>query len=210
MQITLSERKFSERIRELEGIPAEVTTEEITHRLDRYAATLFQHLRGYGLSSIGLVGMNGTLGTFHVTLERCYDDDSRNKRIEGLALLDPLSVTVEQSDLGAFYIGILLSTMYDAWNSYARELQRVTVGELDKALVSIAERVFLKSPTPAQDVFQEALTEDERFEMFCRRAGVRIPGKQLQAVEEFNQAEIARVEAGKEAAYEQFRNPPRD
>jgi hypothetical protein len=200
MQVTLSERKFSEKIRELENIPAEVTTEEITHRLDHYARRLFQHLAAFGLSSIGLIGVNGSLGTFRVTLERCWDDDSRNKRIEGLAMLDPLSVTVEHSDLGAFYIGILLSTMYDAWGSYSHELQRLTVGELNRALVSIAERVFLKTPTPAQDELQEALTDDERFDMFCRRAGVRIPGKTFQAAEEHRQTEEAAYASAQQAA----------
>lgn len=206
MQITLSERKFSERIRQLENLPADVTTEEVTHRLGHYAKKLFQHLVSFGLSSISLVGNSGTLGTFNITLERCYDDESRNLRIQGLAMLDPLSVTVERHDLGAFYIGIRLSTMYDAWNSYAHELQRLTVGELDAALVSIAERTFLKTPTPAQDEFQDALSEEERFEMFCRRAGVRIPGKQFEATDEARRQEEAAVAAANEASYQRFRN----
>jgi hypothetical protein len=210
MIVTLSERRFSERIREFQNIGPEVSADEIAHRLDKYAEKLFKYLSEFGLSSIGLVGHTGTLGTFQITLEACWDDESRNKRIEGLALLDPLSVTVERNDLRAFYLGILLSTMYDAWPLYSHELQRLTVGELNTALVSIAERIFLKSPTPAADVFQESLTDDARFEMFCRRAGVRVPGAQFRAADEFNQSEIARVEAQRQAEYDNFRKGQAD
>ena len=120
-------------------------------------------------------------------------------------MLDPVSVTVERQDLGAFYIGLLRSAMYDAWDSYAHELQRLTVPELNAALVSIAERIFFKTPTPTQDEFQESLTDEARFEMFCRRAGVRIPGKQFQAVDEYRQREEAAVAAANEERYQRFR-----
>lgn len=188
MQITLSERKLSERIRQLENLPAEVTTEEITHRLDHYAQKLFQHLAAFGLSGIGLVNINGALGTFRVTLERCWDDDSRNKRIEGLAMLDPLSVTAEQSDLPAFFTGIVLTAMHDAFSNYAHQLQRVTVGELDRKLVQIANTLFSSAPTPPKNDF-EAMMQDEDFNMFCLRAGVKDPLAKHKAVEEYRRAE---------------------
>ena len=111
MRIVLSERKFTERIRELEGIGPEVTSDEISHRLDHYAARLFQHLRSFGINQVGLVSMNGTLGEFYVGLDACYNDESRNTRIQGLAMLDPLSVTLEARDLPAFFVAGLLTTM---------------------------------------------------------------------------------------------------
>jgi hypothetical protein len=212
MQITLSERRFSERIRELEGIGPEVTVEEITHRLDQYARKLFTHLAAYGLTSIGLLGMNGSLGTFQVTLERCWDDESRNKRIQGLAMLDPLSVTLEQNDLGAFFVGGLLTTMYDKYPDYAHELQRVTVGELDAALQRIAERLAfapqapLFTPMDAEDA--EALQEfqDEEFRLWCLRSGLKVPGAERQARDAAEQAEIARIEAARKKSADDFYN----
>jgi len=204
MQITLSERKFSERIRQLENLPAEVTTEEITHRLDKYAAELFRHLRGYGLNSIGLLGIAGSLGTFQVTLDRCWDDESRNKRIEGLAMLDPLSVTLEQSDLAAFFTGIVLVAMHDGFNNYASDLQRVTVGELNRKLIEIANTLFSSAPPPPPKTAVEALMREQDYEMFLARAGKKDPLAKFQAVDEYHQAEIAAVKAAEEQRAQDF------
>jgi hypothetical protein len=188
MQIVLSERKFSERIRELENIPADVTTEEITHRLDHYAKRLFEHLVSYGVSSIGLLGTSGTLGTFNVTLEACWDDTSRNARIAGLQMLDPLSVTAEQHDLRAFFTGIVLTAMYDAFPNYAHDLQRVTVGELDRKLVDIANTLFSSAPPVPQNEF-EAEIQQEDFELFCLRSGVKDPLAKQRQIDAFRQGE---------------------
>ena len=47
MRITLSERQFTEQIRQLEGLGQEVTTDEISHRMDKYARRLFDHVREF-------------------------------------------------------------------------------------------------------------------------------------------------------------------
>jgi hypothetical protein len=211
MRITLSERTFLERIRQLEGLGSDVTPDEISHRLDHFAKRLFQHLRPYGLNQIGLISSNGSLGTFYVGLDRCFDDESRNMRLEGLRMLDPLSVTLEEADLPAFFRDIVLTMMVDAFDSYAAQFQRLTVGELDSKLVSVATKVFA---TPAQphfiveteeDLAALAAIQEQEFDLFCLRSGVKDPGAHYRAVEEHRQREEAAERERQEASYEQFR-----
>lgn len=216
MLVTLSESRFSARIRELENIPPSTSDEEINHRLDRYAATLFQHLSNYGFTGFDRVAVQGTLGTFRATLKPCHDDASRNVRIEGLKQLDPVSVSLEPQDLPSFFRGMILNLMADNFDSYSQEFQRLTVNELDRKLVTVAERVFA---TPQAQPFAietaddvAALNEyhDEQFEMFCLRSGLKVPGKERQAREASEQAEIARIKAAQGRALDDFRRGPQD
>src|SRR4051812_18961506 len=130
MLITLSERTFADRIRELEGLGPDVTTAEIDHRLPYYAGKLFTWLGAFGISVLGMAENQGSLATFNATLERCFGEGSRADRLRGLSALNPLSITLERQDLGGFFMDLALSAMYDAWDSYGYRFQRVTVGEL--------------------------------------------------------------------------------
>jgi hypothetical protein len=214
MRITLSERTFLERIRQLEGLGSEVTADEINHRLPLYASKLFQHLRAYGINQVGLISSTGTLGTFYVGLDRCHDDESRNLRLEGLAMLDPLSVTLEERDLPAFFKDIVLTMMIDAFDSYAAQFQRLTVGELNSKLVEVATRIFA-APKPSafiveteEDAAALKEIEEQEFELFCLRSGVKVPDRKVREIDEFNRREVAAEHARQEAAYEQFRRGP--
>jgi hypothetical protein len=211
MRITLSERTFLERIRQLEGLGSEVTADEINHRLPLYASKLFQHLRAYGLNQVGLVSSNGTLGEFYVGLDRCHDDESRNLRLEGLAMLDPLSVTLEERDLPAFFKDIVLTMMVDAFDSYAAQFQRLTVGELNSKLVDVANKVFA-APSGTHFIVETeedvaALNEirEQEYQLFLLRSGKKDPMAKHNAIEEHRRAEEAAEHARQEAAYEQFR-----
>src|SRR5215469_17195646 len=121
MIVTLSERKFSEQIRQLEGLDPATTVEEITDRMQTYANRLFEHLRqNYGVNCAGMVSHNGNLGTFQFVLSPVYDDENRGHRIAGLNMMAPNSVTVEPSDLpGLVPPGVALTALEDAWNTYA-------------------------------------------------------------------------------------------
>jgi hypothetical protein len=206
MRITLSERKFNDRIRQLENIPAEVTSDEISHRLDHYAAKLFQHLRSYGINQVGLVSMQGTLGHFYVGLDACHNDESRNLRIQGLQMLDPLSVSLEARDLPAFFTGMILTLMADNFDSYAKDFQRITVSELDSKLVDTATKIFaapMPQPFEIQTENDAALLQEyqeEQFEEFCRRSGVKVPDAHSRAVDQYRRAEEAAVKAAQDKA----------
>jgi hypothetical protein len=211
MLVTLSESRFTARVRELSNIPSNISDEEINHRLDRHAAKLFSHLAAYGFTGFDRVAIQGTLGTFRATLSPCYDDESRNTRIAGLAFLDPVSVTLEARDLPAFYVGLLLTLMNDNFDEYASEFQRLTVSELDSKLVDVATKVFTApQPVPfvAENEDDEALLreyQEEEFANFCRRSGVKVPDSHSRAVDEFNEAEIQREEARRQSAVDRFR-----
>lgn len=217
MLITLSESRFSARIRELENIPQSTSDEEINHRLDQHAARLFQHLATYGFTGFDRVAVQGTLGTFRATLAACHSDESRNLRLEGLRLLDPVSVTLEAQDLPAFYTrGLILTLMSDSFDSYRQEFQRLTVNELDRKLVSTAERVF---STPQAQPFAIETADDvaalneyhnEQFEWFCRNSGLKVPGAERRAREAAEQAEIERIKAAQGRALDEFRRGPQD
>jgi hypothetical protein len=211
MRVTLSERTFLERIRQLEGLGSEVTADEINHRLPHYASKLFQHLRAYGLNQVGLISSNGTLGTFYVGLDSCYDDESRNKRIEGLQMLDPLSVTLEERDLPAFFRDIVLTMMIDSFDTYAAQFQRLTVGELNSKLVDTANKVF-SAPSGThfiveteEDVAALAEIREQEYQLFLLRSGKKDPMAKHNAVEEYRRGEEAAVKAANDAAYESFR-----
>jgi hypothetical protein len=206
MRITLSERMFNEKVRQLQNLGPEVTSEEISHNLRRYAAKFFEYLSHFGLVDIGLVSMEGSLGHFYIGLKPCHDDESRNKRIEGLALLEPLSVTLEERDLPAFFTGMILTLMADNFNTYAAEFQRITVADLDSKLVEVATKVFA-SPMPTPFVIETendaALLQelqDEEFDMFCLRSGVKVPGAERRKRDDAEQAELARIEAARQKA----------
>jgi hypothetical protein len=211
MLLTLSESRFSARIRQLENIPQTTSDEEINHRLDRHAATLFQHLSNYGFVGFDRVAVSGTLGTFRATLAPCHDDESRNTRIEGLKMLNPVSVTLESQDLPAFYRrGPLLTLMEDNFSNYARQFERLTVSELDRNLVDVATRVFA---APMQTGFIVETEEDaaclkeirdEEFDLWCLRSGVRNPGAERRKREAAEAAELERIRAAKEQALDAF------
>jgi hypothetical protein len=211
MRVTLSERTFLERIRQLEGLGSDVTSDEINHRLPQYASKLFQHLRAFGINQVGLISSNGTLGTFFVGLDACYDDESRNLRLEGLRMLDPLSVTLEERDLPAFFTGLVLTMMVDAFDSYAGQFQRLTVSELDSKLPDVATKIFAAPAAPAflveteEDVTALREIQEQEFELFCLRSGVKDPMAKHNAIDEYNRAELAAEEARRERAYNQFR-----
>jgi hypothetical protein len=206
MLVTLSEARFSARIRQLENIPQSTSDEEINHRLDRHATTLFQHLSNYGFVGFDRVAVNGTLGTFRATLAPCHDDESRNTRIQGLAMLDPVSVSLESQDLPAFFRGMLLTMMEDNFANYSREFQRLTVRELDSKLVDTATKVFAAPmPTPFIPETEEdhaAIQEirDEEFNLWCIRSGVKNPGAERRAREAAEAAEIQSRKAAQDKA----------
>lgn len=216
MLVTLSESRFSARIRELENIPASISNEEINHRLDRYAATLFQHLSNYGFTGFDKVAVNGTLGTFRATLSPCHNDESRNTRIAGLAMLDPVSVSLEEQDIPAFFTGMVRTLMTDNFANYSREFQRLTVGELDSKLVDVATKIFA-APAPSPFVVENESdaawlqeSQEEEFRLFCLRSGVKDPSAKSRAVEEHRKAEEAAYTAAQNRRLDDFIRGPQD
>src|SRR5690348_589834 len=141
MLVTLSERKLSERIRELENI--QDSTEEICERMQHYAARLFKHIAEYGVQMAGMVQHSGGLGVFRFSLSPVFDDEGRSMRIEGLNLMNPNSVSVEVSDLpGLVPQGIARTVLEDEFGTYSHEVQKILPSDISPTLERIAQRVM--------------------------------------------------------------------
>ena len=202
MRITLSERQFTEQIRQLEGLGPEVTLDEISHRMDRYAKKLFIHLREFGVQMLAGVQVQGTLANMQASLTQSRDEESVQKRMQGLALLAPISVSLDQPDLSAFVPNqVMLVSMIDNWGAFQQSLQRLTLSEVRPALESIAAQL-LSAPAPTISNEYEQQVFDVEYEAFLALSGKRDPLAKHREIEDFNRREIAAVEAQRQAANE--------
>jgi len=205
MLCTLSERKFAEQIRQLEGLGSDVTVSEIEDRLNHYAGRLFKHLSDiYGVTMAGLVSQNGTLGTFSFTLAPVYDLESQGTRIAGLNTLNPNSVTVEQTDLpGLVPNSITATAMSDSWHTFEEKLRKVLPSEIPGLLEDAAQLIFR---LPDANGITDPELNEQLFEDFLRRSGKRNPGAAHRAQDEARQRELAEIAAQQDLAYQKFRN----
>jgi hypothetical protein len=202
MLCTLSERKLSERIRELENINDSV--EEIVDRMPHFAARLFAHIAAYGVRMVGMVGQNGGLGTFQFALSPIFNEEDRATRINGLNLMNPNSVTVESGDLPALVPPGLIQTMLiDEWHTFSARLNKVLPSDIGGIIESAAQNC-MKQPSSVD--FGDQELNDEYFADFLQRAGKKDPMARINAVDEYRRREEAAVLAQKNAGFEAFLN----
>ena len=200
MRITLSERQFSEQIRQLEGLGPEVTTEEIQHRIDRHARRLFDHIASYGIQMLATgFQVNGTLCTMSASLKPSYSEEDVQTRVQGIALLAPLSVSLDQPDLSAFVPNpIMLASMTDNWSAFSQRLQRLALSEVRETLENIAGQLISAPVAPPENEFEAELRQLE-YEAFLISAGRKDPLRKHQQIAEYNAREEAAVAAAREA-----------
>lgn len=202
MRIVLSERQFTEQIRNLEGLGSDVTLDEISHRMDRYARKLFVHLQEYGVQMLAGVQVNGTLATMQASLTQSRDEESVQKRMEGLALLAPLTVSLDQPDLSAFVPSpVMLPSMIDNWGAFEHSLQRLTLSEVRPALESIAAQLLSAPPPTITNEYEQQVFEVE-YEAFLAASGRKDPLARHNAAEAFRQREEEAYAAAQQAARE--------
>jgi hypothetical protein len=204
MRVTLSERQFTEQIRSLEGIGPEVTTEEICHRIDKHAKKLFEHLTNYGVSMLREgFRLNGTLATIQASLSPSYSEEDVETRINGLAMLAPVSVSLDQPDLPAFVTNkVMLAGMSDNWMAFGGSLQRLTLPEVRDALEKAALQIVSAPVAPPSNAFEQEMFDAE-YQAFLAIAGKRDPLSRHNAVDEFNRQEAAAVKAAQQKATEE-------
>jgi len=209
MRVTLSERRLSERIKQLEGINDNV--EEITYRMEHYAMRLFAHVNEYGVRFVGMVHQSGGLGTFQFDISGVgrdwqTSDFNWQKLAEGLSFMDPVAVTVEESDMSAICTGLVLTMAVDNWEQYAAELQRISVGEIqpkiEAALLRLHNQPREVTSYTGDPQLDAQFREDEVTAQFWR-AGVEDPLAPHKATVARQQAEEAAYAARERAAYEE-------
>ena len=172
MRVTMSERALTEQIRSLENIGAEVTAEEIQHRIDKHARRLFEHVARFGVQMLqDGFRVNGTLCTMSAQLKQSFSEEDCQTRISGLALLAPVSVSLDQQDLPAFVVNpVILAGMSDNWAAFGQSLQRVTLAELRPAIENAARQMLSAPVTPPSNEVEAEIQQLE-YEQFLLAAG---------------------------------------
>jgi len=208
VRITLSERLLSEQIKQLENLDPATNLDEITHNMVRHFRKLAEHVQNYGVILLGTdFQQAGTLATMGAVLNPSYSDDDVVTRLNGLRMLNPLSVSVEPGDLPAFVIDpIARVALEDGWSSYGHELQRVSVSQIRATIERIASKVLF-APSEEAQILADAGVGEDAFQLFLQRAGKRDPLQKLNQIQEFREREEARVKAAHDANLEQFWHP---
>lgn len=202
MRVTMSERALTEQIRSLENISQEVTTEEIVHRIDRYARKLFDHIRNYGIQMLQAgFQVSGTLCTMSAQLKQSFSEEDCQTRINGLAMLAPVSVSLDQPDLPAFVVNpVMLASMSDNWIAFGASLQRLTLAEVRPTLENIAGQLMSAAPPAPPTNDYEAEVQQLEYEAFLAASGKKDPLAKHEAIERHRQAEEAAYATAQQAA----------
>jgi hypothetical protein len=207
MRVTLSERRLSERIQQLEGIND--TVEEITFKMERYAMRLFANVNEFGVRFVGMVEQSGGLGTFQFSIAGVGKDWQTGgfnfaKMSEGLNFMNPLAVSLEEADMEQICDGPVATAMIDNWSTYAHTLQKITVGEIQPAVESACLKFAWQPRAATQWTGDPALDAQLQYEedtAQLERAGLKDPLEKYRKQQEFNEAEIAAYKAQEDAAY---------
>lgn len=212
MVITLSERRLSELIRQLENITD--SDEEICFRMVHYAERLFKHISEFGVRMQGMLDHNGGIANFQFTIAGVgknwqTGDFDWDKLRQGLNAMNPLAVTVEPEDIDTICSGIIRVAMLDNWHQYAASLERITVGQLQGAIENACQKYAWGSPI---EMGSESDTDETMRELAVQdvfaRAGVIDPSLHSRAVKSRRQAEEDAYQAAeqkrKNAWYQQY------
>jgi hypothetical protein len=95
---------------------------------------------------------------------------------------------------------IALVALYDAWDSYSHELQRLSVNEIRSTIERIGMKVLF-SPVAASS---NSLEAEMNWETFLLRAGKRDPLAKHLAVDEYNRQQVERIEAERQRSIDTF------
>lgn len=138
MNVSLSERRVSELIRQLEGIAD--NDSEISFRMSHYAGRLFSHLSDtYGLKFVGMIETHGDIGSFKFDITRCKDFHGTidwDKLVGGLQFLNCLCLSVEPEDIRVICDALVGNSLLAVWPEYEATLQRITPSELQPRIES--------------------------------------------------------------------------
>jgi hypothetical protein len=206
MIVCLSERRFSEQIKQLEGLDPATTVSEVTERMPHYAARFFNHLRNFGVNCIGIAQQRGDVADFQFALKQSWSEEDVQTRLDGLTLLAPVSVSLDQPDLLAFVTNpIMLASMTDNWTAFSASLQRLDLSEVRPALENAALQILSAPVKPPTNEFEKEMQQME-YEAFLVASGRKDPLERHNKIEQFRQQEEANIRAQQEATYEAFRN----
>jgi hypothetical protein len=205
MRIAMSERMLTQQIKELEGLDPATSLEEITHNMVRYFRRLAEHIKDYGvtLRPEGFQA-SGTIATMAAELKPSWSEDDVQTRISGLSMLAPLSVSLDSADLPAFVTNrIMLAGLEENWMAFGQGLQRITLPEVRNALENAAQKLMSVPVAQPTNEFEQEM-QDAEYTAFLVAAGRKDPLAKHREIEEFNRAEVERVQAAEQKAHDDF------
>jgi len=201
MIATLSENRLRDLIRSLENLP-NYTDDELLVKFDKYCKKLFSYVhRDFGIRFVGMVSIAGTIGAARFTLE-----GDRERAIQGLIYLNPVSITAEVEDLGCLVPNTVMCARA-AWPEIAGQFERISPGELFDTIERVIPEVAFR-PAPPATSETEALMSELNFQDWLAQNGLVDPSLKSRAVEQFREKEIAEQQAAedrhKQKWYNQF------
>jgi hypothetical protein len=153
--------------------------------------------------------ITGTLATISAQLQQSFSEEDVQKRMEGLALLVPTAVSLDQPDLSAFVLNrVVLASMMENWAAFGQGLQRLSLQELRPAIENAALQVLSAPMAPPSNEVEAEIRQLE-YEQFLLAAG---KGDQLRReqkrreIEEFRQREEEAFRAQEQARHDAFWN----
>ena len=153
------------------------------------------------------IHISGTLAAMQASLKQSWSEEDVQMRLQGLALLAPVSVSLDQPDLSSFVTNpIMLASMSDNWSAFSNSLQRLTLSELRPTLENIAGQLLSAPVTPPTN-FYEAEVQALEYEAFLAAAGRKDPLRKHQEIAEFQHREETAFAAQKQAAHDAIWNP---
>jgi len=206
MRITISLRTFFGHIREVENLDPAITDAELSVRAPQYVQNIYDYVRKFGVEVLpNLTKTHGELATLTAQLKPSWDEESFQKRIEGLNWLVPVAVSLDQPDIPAFvYEPMMRAAMLDSFINFGGQLQRLNVSEIRPALEKIAGKIINTPVAPPSNEFEEEVFDLE-YENFLLQSG---KGEQLRKekarreAEEFKRKEEEAYATQQQAAYD--------
>jgi hypothetical protein len=117
------------------------------------------------------------LATFSFEIAPSHDAHSANERIQGLTLLRPVSISLQEADLPAFVLNhVALAGIRSIWRDLEPTFQRILPGDISDLLEKAAGQAM---NTPTELSSGNAAVDAANFELWCQQNGLRIPGKEF-------------------------------
>ena len=197
MIICVSNRRFGDVIRQLEGLGNDVTAAEIEENGDRYGKRLGEYVRSYGVNIVG-ARLRGEI----IDLNAALTSNDRETVIRGVQMLQPLNVSVEQGDLPRLILNrIMLACFQENWFEVQPLLSKIQPSGLLNLLEDIAGKIAFGQRSP-----EKAVETDLGFESWCLANGLPVPGAARNAYDRYREAEVAEAQEYRQEQHDKWLN----
>lgn len=144
MIIACEAKVFDDVIRQLRGEP-NLSEAQLTLRSAEYAGQVWQHLSEYGAHFAGIVSSMGVgasqIAMLRFNLSGYYQ--ARQRPLDGLAIIQPISCAVEPQDLNLFIDLPTVRQLFEInWEAISGELENISLGAVLDKIESAAMHLY--------------------------------------------------------------------